>query len=990
MASIKIVSPINRKLTSGIKFRVKDTKRISYYNNDPSDVLQTYQFHALEPENADDVVMHLDLRNEANSINPPAADYSDYYLYSSANAVPGIPITIEQGEEAGDSIYNGMWDNMTIKKQNIIDFGNIIGNGFTLSMWIKISHNNPNSDWYRTTSEGGAGSSDTKTLRSDIVGSFSTSNNMSFGIMLNKGRGNDKDLDNKGNTLFSIRSEDQKYTAGYITNKIMTDEWINLAWVGKIDPEQDKMIFEIYVNGQKAQYYPILEEINSTSTWAPLDNGLGFGLWSSTDSDTDSEFVSIAEYLGGSRPNLNSNSTNSHGRFQLSTFTLYKKALSASQVFGDYRYHKERYLSNNRSILGTPHIATNNPDSSNLFLVGDTATIVNSFYDESGTDKSTFTYKWYYADEDEPFAYGKSHTLTSENFNRFIYATIEYINDSKYEKSISTPQYFIEQKGLVIQNNLVAHLDAGDMASYPGTGTTWYDLSGNGNDAQIVNTPTYTQETGGEFTNFSSGYAKIPYNSSIQPEQITMEVWAYRDSWNATSGFMSLLSNYEYGGFRIVYDDKLIARIAYGTSDQTYYSVETTNVEPGWHHIVSTYDKKNLNLYIDGVLFATTDNWQENDLFYGGYENDIIIGGEMGVNNLPSSGLFFDGKISSVSVYNRALTSYEVMHNFKAKRDRIPHTGELYIAGVPQAQSTLTIGNTIQDFSVTDPVFAYEWFEAETDLSLQVGGEEYLVKDSDVGKNIYVVASYVNESGNTETVTAASVKIQDGEGIITEGLVLHLDAGNADSYSGDGTTWYDLSGNENNAQLIGSVTYTNNIGGGELSNFYNSSNYARIPYTNILAPTKITISIWAYYETNWSNLIATGYGKIISKTQSGGYTVDADGDRIAFTANNGAYSFTTAPPPSSAGWHNIACVYDGNFQKIYIDGTEVASSAVSGDLFYRYNNAMIIGGEAGSGNTAASNQGFEGNISSITIYNRGLNNTEINYNFVKERDRFPL
>jgi hypothetical protein len=43
--------------------------------------------------------------------------------------------------------------------------------------------------------------------------------------------------------------------------------------------------------------------------------------------------------------------------------------------------------------------------------------------------------------------------------------------------------------------------------------------------------------------------------------------------------------------------------------------------------------------------------------------------------------------------------------------------------------------------------------------------------------------------------------------IVTDGLVLCLDAGNPKSYTGSGTTWTDLSGNGNNGTLTNSPTY---------------------------------------------------------------------------------------------------------------------------------------------------------------------------------------
>lgn len=346
MTTIKIRSPIGNGRTSGIKFRVKDAPNITYTDGSP--VNDPYQFYALDSNNIGDVVMHLDLRDSIKSVNPPSADYSDYYMYSSVNAKPGIPVTISEAgnQENGDSLYNGIWDTLTIKKQSIVNFGNEIGNGFTLSMWVKISNKNPNLDWFKAVEEGGGGAlySYRKAIRSDLVGSISTSNNMIFGIALNMGTEQSRDIESRGNTIFYIRSASGEYSTSFIKNNILNDSWMNLTWVSQIDQSSNKMVYNIYINGLKIQHYVIDEEITSNSTWAALDNGLGFGLWSRTDSDANSEFVSLLNYLGGSSPDFNSSAVNSHGRFQISTFTLYRKPLDASTVYSDYKFYKDRYI----------------------------------------------------------------------------------------------------------------------------------------------------------------------------------------------------------------------------------------------------------------------------------------------------------------------------------------------------------------------------------------------------------------------------------------------------------------------------------------------------------------------------------------------------------------------------------------------------------------------------------------------------------------------
>ena len=69
----------------------------------------------------------------------------------------------------------------------------------------------------------------------------------------------------------------------------------------------------------------------------------------------------------------------------------------------------------------------------------------------------------------------------------------------------------------VVTSGLVLALDAGNTKSYPGSGATWTDLSGNGNTGTLQNSPTYSSANSGYFTlNGSTQYATGTNASSVQ------------------------------------------------------------------------------------------------------------------------------------------------------------------------------------------------------------------------------------------------------------------------------------------------------------------------------------------------------------------------------------------------------------------------------------------------------------------------------------------
>ena len=88
--------------------------------------------------------------------------------------------------------------------------------------------------------------------------------------------------------------------------------------------------------------------------------------------------------------------------------------------------------------------------------------------------------------------------------------------------------------------------------------------------------------------------------------------------------------------------------------------------------------------------------------------------------------------------------------------------------------------------------------EVEFDYETKTGYNIYL-KVSD-GSSDYYEAFTLTVSDTNDSIPS---DINFGYGISTDGLILHLDAANVNSYDGTGNTWYDLSGNGNDATLIG-------------------------------------------------------------------------------------------------------------------------------------------------------------------------------------------
>jgi len=77
----------------------------------------------------------------------------------------------------------------------------------------------------------------------------------------------------------------------------------------------------------------------------------------------------------------------------------------------------------------------------------------------------------------------------------------------------------------IVTDGLVLYLDAGNSKSYPGSGNTWYDLSGNNFQGELVNTPTYTTNNSNKFFAFATNdYVRISNSTLLDTQTPTVEM----------------------------------------------------------------------------------------------------------------------------------------------------------------------------------------------------------------------------------------------------------------------------------------------------------------------------------------------------------------------------------------------------------------------------------------------------------------------------------
>ena len=217
--------------------------------------------------------------------------------------------------------------------------------------------------------------------------------------------------------------------------------------------------------------------------------------------------------------------------------------------------------------------------------------------------------------------------------------------------------------------------------------------------------------------------------------------------------------------------------------------------------------------------------------------------------------------------------------------------------------------------------------------------------------------------------------------IVTDGLVLYLDAANLKSYPVTGTTWFDLSKNLHDAALLNGVLFNSNV-----MSFDGVNDYVLI--TDNIAPGAgdFTVSCWVYKTTE----LAIGR-YIWDFGANGGTLLTGTNNGPGFMYYNSTVGLQTTPsnPIILNTWYNVVVSRISSVTKIYLDGVQISSFSDTGNIptslvggLYSY---FTIGnyGDGGSYN-------YLGYISNILVYNKGLDQVDITQNYNALKNRFII
>ena len=213
----------------------------------------------------------------------------------------------------------------------------------------------------------------------------------------------------------------------------------------------------------------------------------------------------------------------------------------------------------------------------------------------------------------------------------------------------------------------VLSLDAGNPASYPGSGSTWTDTIGS-MPFTLVNSPAYSSGNGG-YLQFNPGSGQYGYSTTNLGTLAawSIEAWHYYDGTNSSSG-PNIFTEYSYGGGTINLGlgwgngsgaDNELQAWWYGGG---FHGTPSYSLTPGaWYQIVGTFDGTTLNLYVNNTLVRTATEPP------GGAANPAI---GYGLMTRWDPGGLWGGGLAILNVYNNDIGSNGVTTTWNAHKAR--------------------------------------------------------------------------------------------------------------------------------------------------------------------------------------------------------------------------------------------------------------------------------------------------------------------------------
>jgi hypothetical protein len=221
-----------------------------------------------------------------------------------------------------------------------------------------------------------------------------------------------------------------------------------------------------------------------------------------------------------------------------------------------------------------------------------------------------------------------------------------------------------------VRDNLILELDAGNLSSYPGSGTTWFDLSGNNLNGALTNGPTYSFSDSASSIVFDGTNDFINLGTSIPNSfsSLTIETIIKIGITNKKQGIVSTYKSNLGWGLEILdntFSNKFnffgFTSSGVGTGVQSSSSAVLNQT----YHLTAVYtNATSMTLYVNGVNNGSVIT------SYSSIQKDATANLQIGDDPETSQSVYYQGNVYTTKIYNRALSAAEIAQNFNFYRTR--------------------------------------------------------------------------------------------------------------------------------------------------------------------------------------------------------------------------------------------------------------------------------------------------------------------------------
>ena len=365
-----------------------------------------------------------------------------------------------------------------------------------------------------------------------------------------------------------------------------------------------------------------------------------------------------------------------------------------------------------------------------------------------------------------------------------------------------------------ITNNTILYLDAGSTYSYPGSGSVWYDLSAQGNNATMSST-TYSGINGGYFT-FNGTTSKgaltsAKYNVAYSGKTVFVSAYLSSDMTNDTyrafEGSSAGARNFNFylhrdssGNYKLHYSVGL-------NSFQGGFSNNLASFTPGtWFTVAVTQTTGNLvTYYFNGQPFGTN-----NSIAFSQYLSSIP---PIEIDAIGGADNFWNGRIGLASVYKVALSSSEILQNHNSVKNRYSNFVDTNLVlyfnpnrdlNYPSSINDLSgnsLNGTLSNTTFTAPYLTFNGTSSQVTITdnslLETGSSNWTMEawfKTNITSGSQVVLGKFSGGGGNEVsysirIGGSNLFCQIGNGL---GSTLNTHYSNSTNYTITAGTWYQV------------------------------------------------------------------------------------------------------------------------------------------------------------------------------------------------------